>query len=75
MRYGYTSVINIFSLIICMSGAKAFGRTAAAILSVVLVIIMLTFVSFMLNSSAEITISYNTTELEYCNPPSNVKNG
>ena len=58
-----------------MSGAKAFGRTVAVILSVVFVIIMLTFVSFTLNFTATKTVSYNTTEIEYCNPPKNVKNG
>ena len=75
MRYGYTSVLNIFSLIICMFGAKAFGRTTVLILYVALVIILLTFASFVLNSSVQITFSSTTTELEHCNPPNNDKYG
>ena len=75
LRYGYTTLITTLGLIICLFGAKSFGRTSTLILGFVIISALLMFASFVPSRSLIITFSYNTTEYEYCVPPEDESSG
>ena len=69
LRYGYTSLVTTFSLIICLFGSKSFGRTSVFVLALVSASAIVMFASFVPSKSLLVTFTYNITEKEYCIRP------
>ena len=64
--YGYSTLVIAISLIICLFGAKSFGRTTVIVFLVVSISTFLMFVSFFPAKVIVATFTYTDNEDEYC---------
>ena len=64
--FGYSCVLNSLSLMVCLLGAKLFGKTTTMVLGIVCISGIIAITSFFQNLSITEEFEYVTKEFPYC---------